>query len=270
MARPIPVANRARGVLVGLARAHAGGTDPAGELVGEAALAALLAEELLETEVDLRRLTERWITWWRRDGRGIGPRTGEALEHLARYDAPLPPGGGMADPGPLVRVVPIALAAASQPRNLVGGTWHTVMLTHPDATTAWTAVAANVALSQLLLGRRDFLPDVIEALQANDAAVEVLSAVRRIPFVQQDELDGGGHAAIASAEVALWTAHHESRVDRAWAGPAAGPGDGAALVAALLGAREGEQAVPGPAPESERLRSLAKRLVTRRTDGQTD
>ena len=261
MARPIPLADRARGALLGLARGHTGRSQPE-SLGGESALAALLAEELLEPEVDLRRLAEGWITWWRRDGRGIGARTAEALEHLARHDAPMPAGPGTDDPAPLVRVLPVAIATVTQPRNLVSGTWHTVMLTHPDATTAWTAVALNVALAQLLQGRRDFLPDVIEALQVNDAAGEVLSAARRIPFVQPDELDGGGRAAVAAAELALWNAHHETRVERAFAGPAAGPGDAAALVAALLGAREGEQGLPeGQVPESERLRTLAKRLT---------
>jgi ADP-ribosylglycohydrolase len=263
LARSVPVGDRARGALLGLARGYSGARlEP--NLTGEVALAALLAEELLETEVDLRRLAERWITWWRRDGRGLGMATAEALEYLARYDAPLTL-ATRPDSGPLVRVVPVSLAAANQPRNLVSGTWHTVMLTTPDAITAWSAVAVNVALAQLLQGRRDFLPDVVEALRANDASTEVLSAVRRIPFVQQDELDGGGHAAVAAVELSLWNAHHEPLVERAFKGPAAGPGDGPALVAALLGGREGEQALPlGSAPEEARLRALAKRLVTPR------
>jgi ADP-ribosylglycohydrolase len=263
LARPVPVSDRARGALLGLARGYAGAGAEA-SLTGEVALAALLGEELLETEVDLRRLAEQWITWWRRDGRGLGAVTAESLEYLARYDAP-PQQPARPEAGSLVRVVPVAIAAANQPRNLVSGTWHTVMLTHPDAITAWSAVAVNVALAQMLQGRRDFLADVVEALRANDASAEVLSAVRRIPFVQQDELDGAGHAAVAAVELALWNAHHEPLVERAFAGPAAGPGDGSALVAALLGGREGEQGLPaGWAPEETRLRALAKRLVTPR------
>ena len=261
MARPIPVADRARGALIGLARGYVQG-KPAGELVGEAALALLLAEELLEPEVDLRRIAERWIAWARRDGRGLGAGTTDALEHLARYDAPRPAGPGAAESGPLVRAVPIGIAAATQPRNLVSGTWHTIMLTHSNPATAWSGVAVNVALSQLLQGRRDFLPDVIEALLANDGAPAVLSAARRIPFVQRDELDGGGHAAVACAEMALWTAHHEARVERAFAALPAATSDVAAVTAALLGARVGEGALPpGNAPESERIRLLAKKLV---------
>ena len=264
MARPIPIADRARGALLGLARGYAG-ADPGAELVGESALAALLAEELLEDEVDLRRIAERWITWARRDGRGLGQGTLDALEHLARYDAPRAAPAGPSDGGPLVRAIPIGIAAATQPRNLVSGTWHTIMLTHGEPRTAWSSVAVNVALAQLLQGRRDFLPDVIAALLANDAAPAVLSSARRIPFVQRDELDGGGHAAIACAEVALWTAHHEPMVTRAFERFATDGADAAAVAAALLGAREGEGGLPpGLAPESERLRSLAKRLVAPR------
>jgi ADP-ribosylglycohydrolase len=259
LGRPVPIGDRARGALLGLARGYSGAE--VNGLTGEVALAALLGEELLETEVDLRRLAERWIGWWRRDGRRLGAVTAESLEYLARYDAP-PQYPARPDAGSLVRVIPVAMAAATQPRNLVSGTWHTVMLTHPDAISAWSAVAMNVALAQLLRGRRDFLPDVVEALRTNDASPEVLSAVRRIPFVPQDELDGAGHVAVAALELALWNAHHESQVQRAFAGPAAGPGDGSALVAALLGGREGEQGLPpGSAPEEARIRALAKRLV---------
>lgn len=268
MARPIPIADRARGALLGLAGGY-GRQDGAVMLTGEAALAAVLAEELLEVEVDLRRLAERWITWWRRDGRRLGVRTQDALEHLARHDAPAPPGPGDADAGPVLRCLPIALAAATQPRNLVSGTWHTVMLTHPDPATAWSAVAVNVGLAQLLQGRRDFLPDVVESLAANDAAASVLSGVRRVPFVTLEELDGGGHPAIACAEVALWMAHRESRVNRAFAALANRSADEGGVSGALLGAREGEQGLPPvEIPEAERLRSLAKRLVAPREGGQ--
>lgn len=164
-----------------------------------------------------------------------------------------------------MRAIPIGIGAATQPRNLVSGTWHTIMLTHGDPGTAWSAVAINVALAQLLQGRRDFLPDVVEALLANDGAPAVLSSARRIPFVQRDELDGGGNVAIACAELALWTAHHEPIVARAFEGFAKERPEAAGVAAALLGAREGEGGLPaGVAPEAERLRSLAKRLVTPR------
>lgn len=262
MARPIPVADRARGALLGLARGYLGPSGGDG-LVGEVALAACLAEELAQPEVDLRRLAEAWITWWRRDGRGLGSRTQDALEHLARHDAPAPPGPPGADAGPMVRCLPIALAAATQPRNLVSGTWHTVMLTHPDQVTAWCAVAVNVALAQLLQGRRDVLADVVEALVANGAAAPILSAVRRIPFVTLGELDGEGLPAVECAEVALWMAHREPRVDRAFATLAGRSPDQGGASGALLGAREGEAGLPADAvPEAARLRGLARRLVS--------
>jgi ADP-ribosylglycohydrolase len=273
MPRPTTtLADRARGALVGLAAGW--GRAAGAPAPGEVALALLLAEELLEPRVDLRRLAGRWTAWGRRDGRGLSPRTLDALEFLAHHDAPPPPDSVRAEAGPLVRCLPVALAAATTPRNLVSGTYHTACLTHPEARTAWSAVAINVAVAQFLRGRRDFLADVIEVLAANDAPVELLAVVRRLPLVGRDDLfpaRATHGAAVASAELALWAAYHEPVFERGlrWAESSGGPaGATPALVGALLGARDGEQAVPGgwrpPAPDLDRLRALAKRLVAER------
>jgi ADP-ribosylglycohydrolase len=281
MARPTTtLADRARGALLGLAAGwHRGRTEP---VTGEIALAWLLAEELLETPVDLHRLAARWTAWWRRDGRGLSSGTVEALEHLARQDMPPPPERIPAEAGPLVRCLPVALATATTPRNLVSGTYHTVILTHPEARTAWSAVAVNVAVAQFLLGRRDFIADVIEVLAVNDAPTDLLAVARRIPLVTRDELfpARATHGpAVAAAELALWAAYHEPLLPRglAWAASVGreSNGDGderegvvAALVGAVLGARDGERAVPAdwlrPVADQERIRTLAKRLVAER------
>lgn len=274
MARPsLTSADRARGALLGLtAGANWAGPDA---LEGEIVLATLLGEELLEAHPDLHRLVGHWIGWWRRDGQGITARTALALDHLARLDAPAPPDPGAAEGAPLIAVLPVALANAAQPRNLQSATYHIVMLTHPDPRAAWSAVAVNIAASRLLLGRRDFLPDVAEGLTANDAPPELLSAVRRIPFIGREELGlghGVGAGAVACAEAALWAAHHEPVVERgirALAGTAPEAGVAAALAGALLGARDGELAIPDEwlagRKDLERLRDLAKRLLKAET-----
>jgi ADP-ribosylglycohydrolase len=270
VARPsLTAADRARGALLGLA---AGASQAGrGRLEGEVVLAILLGEELLEAQPDLHRLVGYWIGWWRRDGQGISPRTALALDHLARLDAPAPPDPGATEGAPLIPVLPVALANATQPRNLQSATYHIVMLTHPDPHAAWSAVAVGIAASQLLLGRRDFLPDVVAGLTANDAPAELLSAVRRIPFIGREELGlghGVGTGAVACAEAALWTAHHEPVLERgirALAGPAPDAGPAAAVAGALLGARDGELAIPAEwlagLKDLERLRDLAKRLL---------
>jgi ADP-ribosyl-[dinitrogen reductase] hydrolase len=170
-----------------------------------------------------------------------------------------------------MRALPVALAARGSPRNLVAGTWHTAALTHPDERCTWSAVAVNVAAAELLAGRRDFLADVIEVLRVNEAPAELLAAVRRVPLERREELPIVGDRAwdaVTCAEIALWTAWHEPNLEEAliWLANAGGDTDtNAAVAGGLLGARDGEAAIPrrwlDALPETARLRTVAERLV---------
>jgi ADP-ribosylglycohydrolase len=270
---PLTVPERARGLLLGLAAGSALGANGRGG--PDLPLALLLAEELLEPDVDLRRLADRWIGWWRTEGRDLDLRTAEALDHLAHYDAPPPPGNGPGEAAPVARCLPVALAAWAQPRNLVSGTYHTASLTHPNPRSAWGAVAVNVAAARFLQGKRDFIPDVIEVLRVNDAPADLVSAVRRVPFVTRDDVhaDRVAHGpAVACVELAFWTIYHEPVAERGVPAILAAGGDQAAttagVTAALLGAMEGEDGLPGPwlarVEGRSRIGALARRLVTPR------
>lgn len=273
MARPaLNLVDRARGLLLGLAAAEADAGNHHGWDSGEAALAAALAEELAGADVDLHRLAHRWLDWWRQDGRGVSPATGEALAFLAAHDAPPPPGHGAGDPAPLVHALPLGAALAQAPRNLVSGTYHTVMLTHPEPHVAWSAVAVNVAVAQFAQGRRDFVADVIEVLAANDAPADLLGTMRRLPLLRREDLrwtleDPPGP--VAAAELALWLAQHEPRLERGvqWVRSLALPAVAAPLVGGVLGTRDGVGAVPeawvARLEEPDRWRLLGKRLVSR-------
>lgn len=235
------------------------------------ALTIILAEELLEPEVDLRRLTRRWIEWAERDGRGIGVWTRAALRHIRVHDSPPASTGGQAGNGPVSRCLPVALRTFMQPANLVSGTYHTAALTHPDERCAWGAVAVNVAAACLLQGRRDFVGDVLQVLRENAAPEELLAAVRRVPLERKEELPITGPEAgyvVHSAEIALWFAYHEPNLERGliWLANAGGDTDtNAAVAGGLMGARDGEEAIPrrwvDALPEPARLRELATRLV---------
>ena len=297
MSSPHSLSARGRGLLLGLATGNALGlpAEPLGtaaaiaerfpdglrEVIREdtpnspfdddTALAVILAEELTGGNLDFRRLAHRWVDWSRADGRGIGDWTRRALEHIAAHDSPPASSGGIATNGALTRCLPIALAAFDSPRNLVSATYHTAALTHPDPRCTWAAVAVNIAAGRLVEGKREFLPDIIEALQINDAPPELLAAVRRVPFESFAELPIAGEegrAAVSAAEVALWAAHHESVLERAVVRLAAAGGDtdtNAALAGALLGARLGEGAIPPQwitsVPAVDHLRTLADRLT---------
>ena len=236
MARgPITRSARARGALLG---ALAGG--------GPAPLLEILADELAEGRTDVRRLAERWIERHRAEPGATDPETAAGLEFLASHGAPSPEGGrGSAA---LARTVPVAVVAAGSPRTLVSATVHLAALTHPFPEAAWGAVAVNVALGSLLSERRDFLPDVIEALAGNGAPDRLLAAVRRVPVGRRDQMPEPELAAgdaVAGVALALGLAYHEPIAARGFdrlrergltaAGAAAG---------ALLGARDGEAAVP--------------------------
>lgn len=264
---------RAAGTLVGLAagRALALGEAFDGGLV----LTRILAEELAAGRRDLRELARRWVERLRADPRGIDSETAAALTHLARHDAPPARAAGQGS-DPLVRCVPVALAAFDAPRTLVSATFHIAALTHPDPLVAWSAVALNVALSRLLQGKRDFVPDVVEALRNNEVPPELLAGVRRVPLPpgrRAQEIGAAAEPALGTAlgdvEAALRLAHHEPLFERGLRA-AAGPGPAAAaragITGALLGARNGAGAIPAEwsaRVDAELLGALAGGLVER-------
>ncbi len=258
-------AARAAGALVGLAaaRRRALGARPDGGL----ALTRILAEELAGGRRDLRALAHRWAAYHETAPDAIDPETAAALAHLARHDAPPARAAGTGSDA-LVRAVPVALAAWSAPATLVSATYHIAALTHPDPEVAWSAVAVNVALARFLQGRRDFVADVIEALRNNAVPEALLAVVRRVPLpagVPSGPVAGEGQA-VVDAEAALRLAYHEPLLERGLDGIARGPACAgrAGLAGALLGARDGVDAVPAGwtiADERAGLEALANRLM---------
>jgi len=245
--KPSPTfAARAGGALVGLAaaRRRALGARPDGGL----ALTRILAEELAAGRRDLRALAHRWAAYHDAEPHAVDPETAAALAHLSRHDAPPARAAGSGSDA-LVRAVPVAIAAWSAPATLVSATYHIAALTHPDPEVTWSAVAVNVALARFLQGRRDFVADVIEALRNNAVPEALLAVVRRVPL-PADAVPGGHGAgqgqAVADAEAALRLAYHEPLLERGLDGIARGPGCAgrAGLAGALLGARDGVEAVP--------------------------
>ena len=237
----------------------------------DVALSLILAEELVEPEIDLHRLAMRWVRWAAEDGRGIGNWTRLALRHIGQHDAPPASTGGQAGNGTVSRCLPIALRTFRQPINLVSGTYHTACLTHPDERCAWGAVAVNVAAGCFLSGRRDFIGDVLEVLRNNNAPDELSTAIRRVPLERREELPVTGPQAgyvVHAVEIALWFAYHEPDLERGvvWLVNAGGDTDtNAAVAGGLMGARDGESAVPirwvAQLHDAARIRTLAHRLV---------
>jgi hypothetical protein len=207
------------------------------------ALADALLDELTGGGVDLRRLARRWVEWRRDDGLGLDPFLGEALDHLEQFDAPIT----VLARGSIVAVaaaLPAALASAS-PRAMISGSFHVARLLDPAEETALATVATVLASAALLEGRRDFVPEVVAALRANDAPPALLEAIRTIPRDPRDApaFPAGSNPAPADAvRWLLWMAHHRPRgtdvlLELAAADNVA-PSVGA-IAGALFGARDG-------------------------------
>ena len=263
---PSSLASRATGALLGLAagRTLALGSTPDGSL----ALARILAEALAAGRRDLRELAHRWVERVGTDPRGVDGETAAALAHLARHDEPPARAAGQGSDA-LVRCLPVALAAFDAPPTLVSATYHIAALTHPDPLVAWSAVAVNVVLARFLQGKRDFIPDVVEALRNNDVPDELLARVRRVPLPASADSPAGPAmgSALGDTEAVLRLAYHEPLLERglggmAVSGPAAAARAG--LAGALLGARDSSRAIPAGWTASldvDVLEALAARLV---------
>jgi ADP-ribosylglycohydrolase len=261
------LSSRAEGAVLGLAAGRwlAAGDSPDGEL----ALTLILADELAAGRADLRKVATRWVERHQSDSRGIGQETAGALRHIARHDAPPRQSPGRSA-DLLIRCIPVALAMAHSPRNLVSGTYHIAALTHPDPAVAWSAVALNIALARFLLGKRDFIPDVLEALRDNAVPGELLAALRRVPLERREQLAAelSPADAVGCVRAALWLGYHEPLLERGVCWAAERQPDGAALAGvagALLGARDGVEALPpswiAALTGAESLRHLAAALV---------
>lgn len=240
----------------------------------DVALTIILAEELLEPDIDLHRLATKWAEWADKDGRGVGVWTLRALRHIKTHDAPPGSTGGHAGNGVVSRCLPIALRMVGSLPNLISGSYHTAMLTHPDERCGWGAVAINLAAANFLQGRRDFVGEVLEVLRNNNAPEELRDAVGRVPLEKREDLPVNGPSAgyvIHAVEIALWFAYHEPNLERGliWLANAGGDTDtNAAVAGGLMGARDGEAAVPvrwlAEIPDVERIRRLAEELIGRK------
>ena len=149
----------------------------------------------------------------------------------------------------------------------------------PDPLVGWSAVAVNVALARFLHGKRDFVPDVIEALRSNEVPEPLLAAVRRVPIRERADAsphDSTAGQALDDVVAALRLAYHEPllvRGLRAIAEPGPVAAGRAGLAGALLGARDGAGAVPDDwtrPDDRTNLGALAARLVRVEPRGTAD
>lgn len=229
------------------------------------ALADALLEELVSGGVDLQRLGKRWVRWWDAGGK-VDERLAQALGHLKEYDAPIPP---PVTPAlvTMAAVLPAAITGQASPQAMLRGAFHVATIIDPTEDGTMAGVAVTVAAWRLLEGHRDFIPEVIAALRANEAPGRVLEAVRSVPRDPRTPPPvprGETADPVGALTWILWIAHHRPRpVDELEKLARAGgisPTVGA-ILGALLGAREGVVGWPEEWLKAVREESAFRRSV---------
>ncbi|HZI23088.1 MAG TPA: ADP-ribosylglycohydrolase family protein [Gemmatimonadales bacterium] len=247
----------------------------------DAAMTLLLAESLAERgDFDASDVAQRWVRWMKLDGRGVGLTTQRALRLVERGTEPFEAGrlarsaGASASNGAVMRCIPVALRYHDNVDKLVRVSAQQAAITHADERCTWGAAAVNLAARELLHGNPYFVEEVLHRLQGT-APRPLLDAIRRVPWEQESDLplavaNEFGYA-VHCVEIAFWCAVHRPSLEDALIFLAEAGGDtdtNAAVAGALLGARDGEMAIPHRwsdqlGRDSARgVGELAERLVT--------
>src|SRR5213596_3437930 len=225
----------------------------------DAAMALLLGESLLASrDFDAADVARRWVKWMKVDGRGIGVTTRRALTLIERGKEPFEAGrlahqenpGRSAGNGSVMRCIPVALRYHGNVEKLIRVSTQQAAITHADERCTWGAAAVNLAARELLHGNRYFVEEVLHRL-ADRAPRALLEAIRRVPWEEEGALPitvarEAGYV-VHCVEIAFWCAVHRPSLEDALISLAQAGGDtdtNAAVAGALLGARDGETAIP--------------------------
>jgi len=151
-----------------------------------------------------------------------------------------------------MRCLPVALRYHDNLDKLVRVSTQQAAITHADERCTWGAAAVNLATRELLHGNPYFLEEVLHRLRGGGAAPRALiEAIGRVAWEQESDLPLGVAAeagyVVHCVEIAFWCAVHRPSLEEALIFLAEAGGDtdtNAAVAGALLGARDGEAAIP--------------------------
>ena len=173
--------------------------------------------------------------------------------------------------GAVARCLPIGIRYHDAVDRLVRVSTQQAAITHADERCLWGAVAVNLAVRELLHGNSYFVDEVMHRIEGRAPRV-LVAAIRRSLREDQGELpvtvEGQTGYVVHCVETAFWFASHGRTLEDALVYLAQAGGDtgtNAAVTGALLGARDGEVAVPqrwmGQLVEPRRLTRLAELLL---------
>jgi ADP-ribosyl-[dinitrogen reductase] hydrolase len=244
----------------------------------DAAMTLLLAQSLTERgEFDATDVAERWVEWLRSDGRGVGVTTEQALRLIELGAEPFEAGrvarggGAAAGNGAVMRCLPVALRYHDNVEKLIRVSTQQAAITHADERCTWGAAAVNLAARELLHGNPHFVEEVLHRLDGV-APRALVESIRRVPWEEERDLPlavpGQFGYVVHCVEIAFWCALHRPSLEEALVFLVEAGGDtdtNAAVAGALLGARDGETAIPprwlDQLGSAHSVSELAERLV---------
>jgi len=182
--------------------------------------------------------------------------------------------GAAASNGAVMRCIPVALRYHDDVDRLIRVSIEQAAITHADERCPWSAAAVNIAARELLHGNPRFVDETLRRLESV-APRALIEAIHRVPEEHERDLPidvPGEHGYVLHCiEIAFWCAVHRPSLEEALIFLAEAGGDtdtNAAVAGALLGARDGEAAIPprwlDQLEQGRRIAALAERLFLSR------
>jgi len=229
----------------------------AGQYTDDTAMARCIAESLVQhRDVVLSDIADRFVHWMLTDGAGIGSQTAAVLTQIhAGQDALAASdqvweqtGRRAAGNGGVMRCAPIALFRWRSQKALIRDSCDTCRLTHADPRCQWSCVATNVAIAALLAGRDAAHQEAGSAVLGRCGELERALATAARVRVSEMRIDGWDQGyTLVTTKVAFAALCDGKPFEEALVGVVGKGGDAdtnGAVAGALLGARDGYEAIP--------------------------
>ncbi len=244
-----------------------------GEVTDDTAMALAIARACTAGGIDLDRVVENFVAWFRSDPKDVGITTSRALVKLAagvpwrevggRMTSETP--GKLAGNGSVMRCAPIALRFRHVRETLRQVSIDVARMTHPDPLATWGSVALNQAIAHLLDGGD--LADIVDAAVEGVDSPEVVTTIRDAAGRDYDEVRSGGFV-LETLGASFWAIAHRPSAEEAIV-TAVSMGDDTdttgAVTGALAGAAYGVEAIPerwrSVLEPQEELTSLAESIL---------
>lgn len=225
--------------------------DP-GEYTDDTQLALAITNSIVRCgRIDPPDIAARFVAWLRTGPKDVGNITRTAIRY---HEQGLPwqevgprvhreMTGRSAGNGSLMRCAPVALFHAARPAELLRDSAIVSEITHANPLSVWSSIAVNLAIVELLHGRREGL---IERVAAQIEEPQVRETLRTVPGLSRKAIRSGGYV-LETLGAAFWALQNHPGFEEVVVA-AVNLGDDAdtvgAVAGALAGAREGAGALP--------------------------